>query len=299
MQHSPSRRQFLSHSTAATAAVFASYAITGAAEKTQSSAFTVRGKQFHGLTTRRDEIIVSVDREVRLYGPGGELRKSWTLPRPARALTVAPTGRVYLALKNEILQLDERTGKLESVCKLKEDALITALSFSGNDLYVSEGTQKSVSRVTAEGQLTPHSAWKGADFPVDYFRVEADARGSIFISNPARHRIERVDSAGKVTRIGRKSRDLAGFGGCCNPVSFVVRSDGSVVTAEQGIARIKLFDADGDFQRVIAGPEQFPLQSQADRKGLCLSRGFDLALLSETQVAVLDRTTGQVQSFTI
>jgi hypothetical protein len=50
--------------------------------------------------------------------------------------------------------------------------------------------------------------------------------------------------------------DLASFCGCCNPTHIAFRSDGSVVTAEKGINRVKVYAPDNTLVGVVASPDE-------------------------------------------
>ena len=64
------------------------------------------------------------------------------------------------------------------------------------------------------------------------------------------------------------------FVGCCNPVNLAVTADGSIVTAEKLIPRVKVYDPDGGLMALI-GPENFDpkcthLHLAVDSKGRIL-----------------------------
>lgn len=295
-----SRRTFLSEGTITVAAVVAAPVLIRANEKSfpSSLTFDVTGKQTHGIAAHHQHLVVSVDRQLKVYSPKGELTKSLPLPRPARSLTFNSEGELYLGMKNELVKIDLASGQLSSQHRLESKSVITGISFAGKDAYISDGGTKTVWKVTSGVEHLSHSTWSEFEFPLDYFQVQASADGSVSVSNPARHRIERLNASGDVvSRLGHKSRELAGFSGCCNPVSFVIRGDGSVITAEQGIPRVKLFDADGEYVRTIAGPEEFKKTSSADSKpeNLCVDRGFALSLVTQNRLAILDRSDRKVK----
>ncbi len=75
------------------------------------------------------------------------------------------------------------------------------------------------------------------------------------------------------TAWGKGSPSVADFFGCCNPAHLAVLPDGSIVTAEKGMPRVKIYSADGRFQTVVAGPAQLtvtPTDLATDRQGRVL-----------------------------
>ena len=86
---------------------------------------------------------------------------------------------------------------------------------------------------------------------------------------------------------GTASLAASGFGGCCNPSHIALLPDGSLVTSEKGLPRVKVYDADGTFRAVVAGPESF-------RPGTV---GLDLAVDDEGRVLVLDPSREELRIF--
>ena len=76
----------------------------------------------------------------------------------------------------------------------------------------------------------------------------------------------------------RTSMQLDGFSGCCNPSHIAMLSNGSFVTSEKGIERVKIHLPSGEFSCVVASPDQFEPET----------RGLDLAVDSEDRIFVLD-----------
>ena len=80
---------------------------------------------------------------------------------------------------------------------------------------------------------------------------------------------------------------LDGFSGCCNPSHIALLSNGSFVTSEKGIERVKIHLPSGDYRCVVAGPEQFEAGTV----------GLDLAVDSRDRIFVLDPMRSRVMVF--
>jgi hypothetical protein len=176
-----------------------------------------------------------------------------------------------------------------------EDAFITSVAVSGNDIYIADAGEKTVYHCNGSGALLKRIGEKdparnipGFLVPSPYFDLGPGIRGELWIVNPGRHRLCQFDRDGNlVASWGESSLTLEGFCGCCNPSNFAMMSDGSFVTAEKGIERIKIYRPDGSFACLVAGPDSF-------MEG---TRGIDLAVDSRDRIIVLDPGRNQVRIF--
>jgi hypothetical protein len=93
------------------------------------------------------------------------------------------------------------------------------------------------------------------------------------------YQLEAFDKKGNMkSSWGKQSEEIDGFCGCCNPTHIALLSDGSFVTSEKAIPRVKIYSQTGEFQCIVAGPDQFD-------EG---TKGLDLAVDSKNRVYVLD-----------
>ncbi|MDR2705454.1 MAG: hypothetical protein LBC02_06720 [Planctomycetaceae bacterium] len=196
-----------------------------------------------------DQLVIAHSDRIAVYSMDGELRFSWQIPNTKSAIwSLAVTDHVIYAADTEqrlIYQFDEKGILLKtfgqpSAKKTNHDNSNSSNSesvetFSGFSVYLSPITL-AVSRKT----------------------------GLIHITNPGQYRVETFTSEGHWEPLlswGNTSGDLAGFAGCCNPVSIAVLADGRIVTAEKFITRVKVFRVPlrkGSTRRldcIVAGPE--------------------------------------------
>ena len=93
---------------------------------------------------------------------------------------------------------------------------------------------------------------------------------------------------------------IEGFCGCCNPMNFAIMADGSFVTVEKGLTRVKVYDPQGKFVGVVASPE---LLIGLDNAYVCKTvedcrRGnFDVAVDSVGRILILDTGKNLVRIF--
>ena len=74
---------------------------------------------------------------------------------------------------------------------------------------------------------------------------------------------------------------------CCNPSHMAILSDGSFVTCEKGIERIKIHTQNGDYKCVVAAPDSFDKDTV----------GLDVAVDGNDRIFVLDPVRAVVRVF--
>jgi hypothetical protein len=114
------------------------------------------------------------------------------------------------------------------------------------------------------------------------------------------HRIEAYTFDGHLeVSWGTRGLDVPDFCGCCNPASIAILPNGNFVTGEKGIARVKIYDTEGKFIGVVAGPEILSPNYSAvteTREDLRL-KPVDLAVDSESHIIVLDPNEKKIRIF--
>jgi len=299
-----SRRAFLSVGAQATVAVcYTATSLKARDNKTRS--FVVEAGQVRGLAVNaQGQMAVAADNGISFYGPDGLLERQVVAGRPVWAVRFDAHGRLFAACRNQVARLnsDGTFGLLGAPLGGQTPALTSLAIADNGDLYVGDSGQRLVWRLDAAGKVLGRIQPSEGSFaaPRGFFPI-AWRSGQLVVADPGRHQIQTYTPDGKlVAQWGERSRDLAGFTGCCNPVSLVTLADGTVVTAERGQPRVKAFSADGRFARELAGPEEFAASiaaAGADLQGLsgCQAGLFDMAASPDGQVVVLDRTTREVR----
>jgi hypothetical protein len=82
----------------------------------------------------------------------------------------------------------------------------------------------------------------------------------------------------------KTTMDIDGFIGCCNPAQISVLADGSFITSEKGMVRIKIYDESGKLLSVVAPPSKFNNPGRApevdvDSEGLIYALDFDRMMI--------------------
>ncbi len=256
-----------------------------------------------------NRIYIAGDQAIRVFIDNGNLQSEIKLPSAPRCLTVADDARIYVGMKNYIEVYDGQGKRLVTWQSLGDDAVLTSIAVSRNDVFVADAGNRIVLRYNTQGKLINRIGQKDTDknipgfvIPSPYFDLAVAPDGLLRVVNPGRHRIEAYTFEGDLEFWwGKFSTDVEGFCGCCNPVNFAILEDDSFVTSEKGLIRVKTYDADGSFVGVVAGPEQL-VEGNVSLACLfpegCQSGGFDVAVDTEGRIYVLDTIQNVVRIFT-
>ena len=148
----------------------------------------------------------------------------------------------------------------------------------------------------------------GFVIPSPYFDLAVGRDGLLRVVNPGIHRIEAYTFEGDLEfSWGEFSSGVKGFCGCCNPVNFAILpgpdfsgADDHFVTCEKGLTRVKIYDPEGSFIGVVAGPEQLVEGGKVeicDTPAECQIGGFDVAVDASGRVLILDTIKNVVRIF--
>jgi DNA-binding beta-propeller fold protein YncE len=251
----------------------------------------------HGIAVDDDDnIYITSGNRVIKYNPAGDSVCSFKTRDTAFCITTRKSGDIFVGMKDHIEQYNSKGKLLKAWEKLGKTAYFTSVTSDDSSVYVADAGNKIVHRYSLKGELIGEIGKKdkskdilGFFIPSPYFDVLIDKQGQLWAINTGRHAFEAYTKSGElITRWAKVSMDLDGFSGCCNPTNVAILSDGSFVTSEKGIARVKIHLATGDFKCVVAGPDQF----------VDGTTGLDLAVDSKDRILVLDPVKNMVRIFT-
>ena len=116
-----------------------------------------------------------------------------------------------------------------------------------------EGEQKGQFEGNAESE-----AGHGFIVPSANFDLAVNSFGELWVVNPGKHALEDYSDEGRMRGFWEsRSFEIDGFLGCCNPARITTLEDGSFVTSEKGLVRIKIYDQSGKLLSVVASPDLF------------------------------------------
>jgi hypothetical protein len=241
-------------------------------------------------------IYVGGDGGVTVFGGDGERIAFFPMKEGTpRCLAVDAAGDLYAGLADHIEVFDSG-GALKSRWQSPgERALITSIALAEDYVFAADAGTKVVWRFDRSGEdpkrigdRDPGKDIPGFVIPSPYFDVAVDDEGYLWAANTGRHSMENYTPEGDLRSFwGESSMTIVGFSGCCNPSHFALMEDGSFVTSEKGLIRIKVTNRAGQVAAVVAGPDQFD-------EGTV---GLDLAVDGKGRILVLDPVRRAVRIF--
>ncbi len=226
----------------------------------------INAVKLKGIAISKDyKIIVLADDTVYVYSSEGNIINSFKTVNEANCIAVEKNNEIYIGIKGHIEVFDDLGNQLKTWNSLSEKAFITSIAVKEDKVAVADFGNKQLwlfnknqNLICLIGKGSEAKDVIGFVIPSPYFDVKFDNGGNIWVTNPGNLRLEKYSQAGKfISSWGKSSMDIDGFPGCCNPTHFAIFPDGSFVTAEKGIVRIKLYDEAGVFKGVVANPAQF------------------------------------------
>lgn len=258
--------------------------------------FPLQADQAHALGVDDwDRIYVSDGNKIDMHDEQGRLLQSATTAGFIRALDVDINNDIYLALESAVELLDSTFARKAVWPDLGSPAFFTSIAVGDTEVYVADAGQQVVWRYDKAGNLLNKIGEKdvsrdipGFLIPSPYFDVLIDPDGYLWAVNTGRHQFENYLPDGSLRSSWQKSAmSIDGFCGCCNPVHAAMLPDGAFVTSEKGLLRIKIHNAIGELQAVVALPDQFDNDTEA----------VEVAVNSKEQIIVLDAKRQQVRIF--
>ena len=180
-----------------------------------------------------EHIFIGFERHVSRYSHAGELQQQWT-------------------------DLGERT-------------VITNLAIKGDKVFVADAGNRRILILSREGELlgefegkVNRDAGHGFIVPSANFDLAVNSFGELWVVNPGKHALENYSDDGRLRGFWENmSFEIEGFLGCCNPSRITTLADGSFVTSEKGLVRIKIYDQSGKLKSVVAPPNLFKEEGKA------------------------------------
>lgn len=209
---------------------------------------------------------------------------------------IAVSGKyIFIGFIDYIVKLDLNGELLEKWEKLGERTVLTSLALKDKFLFAADAGNRKVIRYSVDGRYL--GAFNGNStgiykhafiIPSPCFDLAVNAENELWVVNPGLHAIENYTDDGKLrTYWENSSINIEGFSGCCNPAQMAIFPDGTFVTAEKGLVRIKIYKPSGEFYGVVATPGMFKEDGQAP----------DLAVTPAGDIYALDFDKNRIRVF--
>lgn len=217
-----------------------------------------------GLAFANEKLFLLADTNLHIITSEGKELKNNKLPNIPSAITVS-NDFIYIAFSDIIARFDINGKLLSSWKPLDKRTVITSMAVKGKILFAADAGNRRVLRYSTAGTLLgsfngkenkdePH----GFIVPSPYFALAVNAEGELWVVNPGKHSLGQYKDSGELRSFWTKDQEgIEGFYGCCNPAHFAFLADGSFVTSEKKITRIKIYKPSGELLCVVAPTEKF------------------------------------------
>jgi sugar lactone lactonase YvrE len=256
----------------------------------------IGAQEVHSIAIDRGgNLYVSGDERVFVIKGDGRPQFFFATSGTATCIAADAHGDLYLGLTGHI-EVYDRNGVQKARWKDSGgQVVLTSIAVTGGYVYAADAGNrilrkydKSGTEVLQIGGKDESRGIPGSIVPSPYYDVAIDPEGTVWLANPGRHTLENYTPEGDLRASwGTFSMEIEGFCGCCNPGHIAILDDGRIVTAEKGIARVKVYDRRGNLESVVAGPGQFAEGTE----------GLDLASDGQGRIYVLDPAKKAVRIF--
>ncbi len=258
--------------------------------------FTPIIDRLDGLAIDKDDnLYLTGLQKVMIYNKNLEFQKGFKINAEAKNIAITPKSEILLGVSDHVERWDMNGQLIQSWKRYNDRSVITSIALNDEAVYVADAGNRVVLKYDYSGKLLMEIGRKdtvegipGFVIPSPYFDVAIGHQGELWVVNPGLHELESFDDSGRMTSFwDRTSMQLDGFSGCCNPSHIAILSDGSFVTSEKGIVRVKIHAPTGDFRCIVAGPEAFDDGTH----------GIDLAVNSHDDIFLIVPNKNEVRIY--
>jgi sugar lactone lactonase YvrE len=257
----------------------------------------VIGGRFHtalrGIAVdRRNHLYAAGDSDVKVFNPDGELLLGWATAKPGHSIAIAGDGSVYVGEEGQV-EIFDGAGHPTNVWRDAEKlGRVTAIGFVKGTVLLGDAKDRCIRRYDASGKFLNNigkdNRMEGFLIPNGVVEFSVDACGTIHVTNPGKHRVERYTPWDELLgHFGRfDGLDPGGFQGCCNPTNVAVTGCDRIYVTEKAGPRVKVYDFNGKLISVIA-EEVFDPNC----------KNMDIAVDGRGRVYVVDTVKFQILAF--
>lgn len=255
-------------------------------------------KELRGIAVGPDDRVYAVgDKAFVVLGADGAVAAKVDLDKTPSCIAIGPDSTVYVGVWDHVEVFDSKGARTVVWAKPGPTAWLTSLAVGENGVFAADFGDKTVIHFDKSGKIVKRLGEPGKvegtgkyEVPSPYFDVVVDGKGAPWVAHTGRRLIETYNEDGSLSSSwGKSGPQIEKFSGCCNPSHIAMRKDGSFVTSEKGLVRVKVHAANGDLVGVVAAAKDF-------EKGI---HGLDLAVDSKDRILVADPGTATVRIYSL
>ncbi len=217
-----------------------------------------------GITIANEKIYLVGDKKLKVIDTAGKLLSEIELSDKPHTVE-SSADKIYIGFEKQIQVFNEVGVLLKEWMLPDNNSYITAISVYNGNVFVADAGTRRIMRFSEEGERlnefegkTSEEVLHGFIVPSPYFDIDINEEGELWVVNPGIHSFENYTFEGNIRTYWKKtSMKTDGFSGCCNPAHYTFLPDGSYVTSEKGMVRIKIHKPSGEFSGVVAAPNKF------------------------------------------
>lgn len=217
-----------------------------------------------GITIEKNLIYLVGDQKLKVISSSGKLLDELSFDGEPHTVEVAG-GKIYIAFEKQIKILDKNLQQIDEWQLNDENSYITAIAVSEKEVFVADAGIRKIHRFLLDGTKlndfggkVSEDALHGFIIPSPYFDIDVNVYGDLWVVNPGMHTLENYTAEGRLREHWKASGNATqNFSGCCNPAHYCFLADGSFVTSEKGLVRVKVYKPSGEFMGVVAPPTKF------------------------------------------
>ena len=252
----------------------------------------VSGSKPIGIAFSQGNILLLQASSIEIITPQGVRINRIPLTDTPTCFAVGADGRLAIGFGNYIALLDTQGNTLyRSAASGSSESLYTSVAIGPNAIAVADAGARRV-RIYSHvldslGVFAGESGVSdvhGLIIPSAHFTLAFNAEGELWVVNPGLHSLQNYTTDGRLRGHWRRaSFEIDGFSGCCNPMYFAFHPNGSLVTSEKGLVRIKTHAISGQLLGVVAPPALFGGSSApylaTDEEGRVYALDFDRKII--------------------
>ena len=243
-----------------------------------------------GICYGNNKIYLVGDRRLQIIEPSGKLVSEINLDENPTCVFASPE-YIVVGHKKAVTVFNSEGNKLAEWKEFSNSTAITSVAEKSGKIFIADAGKRKVWIFNTEGKKLGEFEGKtdkqihGFIIPSPYFDLAFNSENELWVANTGKHSLENYTEEGVLRTFWENtSVKIDGFSGCCNPAHFAFLPDGSFVTSEKGLVRIKIHKPSGEFLSIVAPPSSFEAQGYAaevavDEQGNIYALDFDKKMI--------------------